>query len=50
MWLIPIVKTLGELAKTSQELFVIVIVFVFVFVSVNFFGHVMSSDQSEQMS
>ena len=29
---------------------VIVIVFVFVFVFVNFFGHVMSSHHSEQMS
>ena len=40
------------LRRCSQNVFVIVIVivFVFVFVFVNFFGHVMSSHHSEQMS
>ena len=36
------------LRRCSQNVFVFVIVFVFVFV--NFFGHVMSSHHSEQMS
>merc|ERR1712158_316526 len=38
--------------RCSQNVFafVIVFVFVFVFVFVNFFGHVMSSHHSEQMS
>merc|ERR1712141_144554 len=40
------------LSRGSQNVIVIVIVivFVFVFVFVNFFGHVMSSHHSEQMS
>merc|ERR1719318_1269281 len=38
------------LRRGSQNVFVFVIVFVFVFVFVNFFGHVMFSHHSEQMS
>ena len=36
--------------RCSQNVFVFVIVFVSVFVFVNFFGHVMSSHHSEQIS
>ena len=38
------------LRRCSQNVIVIVIVFVFAFVFVNFFGHVMSSHHSDQMS
>ena len=38
------------LRRCSQNVFVFVIIFVFVFVFVIFFGHVMSSHHSEQMS
>ena len=38
------------LKRCSQNVFVFVFVSVFVFVFVNFFGHVMSSHHSEQMS
>ena len=41
---------LGGVLKMSVFVFVFVFVIVFVFVFVNFFGHVMSSHHSDQMS
>ena len=40
----------NRVKRCSQNVFVFVFVIVFVFVFVNFFGHVMSSHHSEQMS